>query len=225
MASKSNVSPRIDRCIPSLVQRDRPMMAELDAKLAQQTEILAYRSSGNQVNHQYTNICYKTRIAIPFASLTSTGSYSDFSMRVGGVSQSVVGYPFRLTETYQGILAAVTICSAHRYKFKIRLQSRTLTDTVATSTGDEAIVDLINNESLVGIVAAGGPRGTTYKSGTITCRIDNPTLPAAGTRRVLVVPQVQTDVSFQPGFDVSGQSTVYISSISIIDYPDEKIGW
>jgi hypothetical protein len=225
MATVSRIGGRADNLTGNVVQADRPVMAEMNARLAQQTEIMAFRCSGNRVNQQYTNITTSNNWSVPYASLTAVSSYSDFSLKIGAVNQAIVGYPFRLSESFKGIAAYITILSSHRFRYKVRLQTRTLNDTVATSTGEETIIVPTTAAVGLGYIFAGEVENKSYRMAAGVVKIDDPTLPAAATRRILVVPQIQTDETTYPGFGASRQCTVFIKSISLFDYPDDKVGF
>lgn len=198
-------------------------MAESDLQMAQETQAIAFRCSGNYVSHAYPTVW---TTYLPSASMSAVQTWTTFQIAgEAAVSANDFDLPFRQTEGYSQIGAIVVVLAPEKIRLGLRLQTKTLAGhTVTTTSGDPVLMTPTAKarDALTRIVAA-RDSGDWLLGGCIA-NVRSPNLGASGTRRFIVTPQAYVADADNQAIQISDSVVVYLSAITLFEIPPAAVG-
>lgn len=205
----------------NIVQAGAPHSAELDSRMTEVTESVAYRMVGNNITRSFTAPAYTVGGdpgvgGTPLASLTAVNTWTDFLFTTGAADEHTFELPYRLSESYDHVTIAFTLATTFSGQFGFRVQGRTLAGhTVATSTGVVRTGRARSPVQDVTWVVSSAFGGSQYHgfSGSVAI---TPTVDAT-TRRVSIVPQALLNNSVYASVDLGQSVLIYLKQITIIE--------
>jgi len=208
-------------------EHDSPHGADMDQVYRCQTDSLIWRCSGNTKTITWP-YCTKSALTgttqtAPFAAISAVSTWANFQFSSTWGDYNV-GIPWRFTEGHEKILIYTTLIGDGDTNLKVRWDSETLLDAVATVTGEVTGCAPRPNmpiDQMSWMQRAGRNPSTWWQTGLYSWL--TPTVPSS--RVVKLVPYVET-IRDDPRFAVSQTILVFMVSAVFMDIPSkDTIGW
>lgn len=213
--------PRMARPVQQhRVVYDAPFQGAHDANLSRQVSGYVLRCCPNSAQYNFA-----VEEFAPKATILAKDTWYDFS-HSNSVDSCTFDVPWHHQTQMSGIRMKIRVVTASRGGANMRVQVDELTDTVASSEGT-AQTQLATGLSsfhwwcttrFLGNVVR---PGSAWLVATYTLYIFAPTMPAAGTRRVCVRPQIKHSAIADILVGLAGDPEWFIESMYLTDIPDE----